>query len=340
MILLPVVVLLACQTWQDARRASEMAQVVQLHSLALKAQEHYQVFSNGVANAVETSRISPAAVAALWDARHALDELGHRAQTAEWVSAAKNISSMAETLDADPRIPTVHRLRQPIADGHAAIFKVQAAYERQLNDLTHRSIDESVLGTQIVIMVSLVALLLTIWCVFRMIHYLSQPLALAVSIADRIADGSTIDEADFNLHIDVGNLIHSLGRMYRSQRTYQRDAEAHRRGLEEKIGQLAESQASLAEAQHLAQMGNWSWDRSLPLGRWSDETYRILGFEPGECEPHWRNYVKLVDVHEQDTLRSDMHRLLSEPGSFEAEHHITTPQGLYRVIHTQTSSRA
>ncbi len=115
---------------------------------------------------------------------------------------------------------------------------------------------------QIVIGVSILVLLMTIWCVFRMIHYLSRPLELAVSIADRIAEGGIVAEGHFNLQLDVGNLIRSLGRMYRNLKSAQSEAHVHRKGLEEKIDQLADSQTSLAEAQHLAQMGNWYWDRA------------------------------------------------------------------------------
>ena len=87
-------------------------------------------------------------------------------------------------------------------------------------------------------------------------------------------------------------------------------------------------------------MGNWYWDRAGARGNWSDEMYRLLGFTPGECAPSWRNFLRLVDATEQASLRAQFRSLIARPGSVSVEHHITSPDGLYRVIHTQTSSRA
>src|SRR6185369_14717050 len=102
----------------------------------------------------------------------------------------------------------------------------------------------------------------------------------------------------------------SLGRMYRSLNNFKADAVEYQRGLEEKIEQLAASQSSLAEAQRLAQMGNWHWDRSKKVASWSDEMYRVLGYAPGACEPDWKNLVRLVDVRERPGLREQLRRIM------------------------------
>jgi PAS domain S-box-containing protein len=44
---------------------------------------------------------------------------------------------------------------------------------------------------------------------------------------------------------------------------------------------LRESEMRLAEAQHIAHIGNWEWDLTNDLMYWSDEAYRICGLEPG-----------------------------------------------------------
>ena len=195
-ILLPVVALLVYQTWQDARRSVQMEHLAQLHGLALAAKERYATFLNGATDAVDTSALSRSAVSALWDARHALDELGQRSQSAEIVHAAKSIFAMAEALEADAGVHTLRALGEQIALARAVIHEAQADYDLQLNELIQQSIKQSALGVQIVIGVSILVLLMTIWCVFRMIHYLSRPLELAVSIADRIAEGGIVATAN------------------------------------------------------------------------------------------------------------------------------------------------
>ena len=87
-------------------------------------------------------------------------------------------------------------------------------------------------------------------------------------------------------------------------------------------------------------MGNWHWDTSKKVAGWSDEMYRVLGFAPGACAPDWKNLVRLVDVRERPGLRELLRRIITVPGSLSAEIHITTPDGLYQVIHSQASSTA
>ena len=48
---------------------------------------------------------------------------------------------------------------------------------------------------------------------------------------------------------------------------------------------LKESEAILAEAQRLAHVGSWDWDVVTGEVRWSDEVFRIYGFEPGTFTP-------------------------------------------------------
>src|SRR6266550_16414 len=43
---------------------------------------------------------------------------------------------------------------------------------------------------------------------------------------------------------------------------------------------LRESEAYLAEAQRLSQTGSWAWSRTDGIRYWSEECYRILGFDP------------------------------------------------------------
>ena len=48
---------------------------------------------------------------------------------------------------------------------------------------------------------------------------------------------------------------------------------------------LRESEASLARAQFIAHIGNWSWDLGTNELEYSDECYRLLGYKPGEIRP-------------------------------------------------------
>ncbi len=339
-ILLPVVVLLAFQSLDDIRRAEVLQRLHRLNTLADQARERYTVFNNEAAAVTPATALSPSALAALKSARDRVVELGERTDPRPLAEAVQGLSAMAQALEANPGLDTLNTLRAQMKSVRSAIHRTQAEYDLKVDEAIRLLAEQSRLMAQFAVVVTILVLAMALMFVWRLIHGLSRPLTLAVSIADRVAEGRAVEEREFDLRGDVGDLIRSLGRMYRSLNIYKAEAAEYQRGLEEKFGQLAESQSSLAEAQHLAQMGNWYWDTSKPTARWSDEMYRILGYQPGACAPEWKNFVALVDVREQDALHEQVRAVMAAPGSFSAENHITTPDGLYRVIHSQTSSIA
>jgi hypothetical protein len=50
---------------------------------------------------------------------------------------------------------------------------------------------------------------------------------------------------------------------------------------------LRDLTARVDNAQHLAQMGDYDWHISSDTNRWSDELFRIYGFEPGSFNPSY-----------------------------------------------------
>jgi PAS domain-containing protein len=50
--------------------------------------------------------------------------------------------------------------------------------------------------------------------------------------------------------------------------------------LKRKESALRASEHMLAEAQHIADIGSWTWDLATGQLQWSDEHYRIFGVEP------------------------------------------------------------
>jgi len=67
---------------------------------------------------------------------------------------------------------------------------------------------------------------------------------------------------------------------------------------------LRESEQVLKEAQQLAHVGNWERDLFANTNYWSDEMYRILGYEPGEIEPTFENFFKHIHPDDQEKFFS------------------------------------
>lgn len=61
---------------------------------------------------------------------------------------------------------------------------------------------------------------------------------------------------------------------------------------------IIDNESLLKEAAEIAHFGSWETDVPNRVNRWSDENYRILGYEPGETRPGMENF--LLSVHPED----------------------------------------
>ncbi len=66
---------------------------------------------------------------------------------------------------------------------------------------------------------------------------------------------------------------------------------------------LRESEENLANAQEIAHVGSWEWDLISNEVKWSDELFRILGFEPNEVKPSFDLWSKMI--HPSDVEKSE-----------------------------------
>jgi|GEM_PF-755049 PAS domain S-box-containing protein len=105
-----------------------------------------------------------------------------------------------------------------------------------------------------------------------------------------------------------------------------------RRKADEK---LRASEASLANAQRLARLGDWAWDRDSGLTHWSTELYRILGLEPLVVKPSYSAYLALVHPDDHATVRRAIRVLLSKAQPFGIDHRVTSPAGTTRIVRLQ-----
>ena len=97
---------------------------------------------------------------------------------------------------------------------------------------------------------------------------------------------------------------------------------------------LRESEASLAKAQRIAQLGNWSLDPVSHAMTWSDETYRILGIEPSAEIPRQDEFV--ARVHEKDRAAVDqaLQSAIQSGRECEVEHRIYSANREIRWVET------
>ena len=96
---------------------------------------------------------------------------------------------------------------------------------------------------------------------------------------------------------------------------------------------LRRSEARLAEAQRMANLGNFEWDTKTGRVWWSDETYRIYGFEPGKLSPTLETVADVFHPEDRHLLRAAIDNAFYEDKPHDFEHRIVRPDGEVRWIH-------
>jgi diguanylate cyclase (GGDEF)-like protein/PAS domain S-box-containing protein len=102
---------------------------------------------------------------------------------------------------------------------------------------------------------------------------------------------------------------------------------------------LRRSEANLAAAQRLAHFGSVELDlisledpEKNPV-RWSDEVFRIFGYEPGVIEPSRRAFFRIVHPDEREEVRQSLDYALRESKPYTLDFRIIRPDGAERNIH-------
>ncbi len=110
---------------------------------------------------------------------------------------------------------------------------------------------------------------------------------------------------------------------------------SERTQAEQKLGV---SEANLATAQRIAHLGSWSLelidlqDMDKNRLRWSDEMFRVLGYEVGQIEQSRPNFLRAVHPADRHLLNDGLAKSLREKTGFSIEYRIVRPDGAERLV--------
>ncbi|HZE68291.1 MAG TPA: PAS domain-containing protein, partial [Pyrinomonadaceae bacterium] len=98
--------------------------------------------------------------------------------------------------------------------------------------------------------------------------------------------------------------------------------------------ELRQSEAYLAEAQKLSHTGSWAWSPKKGIRYWSEECYRVLGFDPRDGLPRFEEFFQRVHPDDQVEFNEVTRRAIREKLDVETEYRIVHPSGAVRDIHS------
>jgi PAS domain S-box-containing protein len=98
--------------------------------------------------------------------------------------------------------------------------------------------------------------------------------------------------------------------------------------LQEAYHQLTLSSEQLEQAQEIAHLGHWNLDLNDMSLDWSDEIYRICGWQPKEFPPSYKRFIQAVHPDDRDQVRQTLDQAIANPERpFKLEHRLIQPNG-------------
>jgi PAS domain S-box-containing protein len=134
-------------------------------------------------------------------------------------------------------------------------------------------------------------------------------------------------------------LVDTFGRTRHTQASYVPDVvDGEVRGffvLVTDVTPRVEAQRAMDEAQSLAGVGSWEMPVGSGVMSFSDELFRIFGYEPGEIVPTVETLMAQVDPRDADRVAAARARASADGVGYDLEYRIRRPDGTVREVHSR-----
>src|ERR1044071_5005007 len=90
----------------------------------------------------------------------------------------------------------------------------------------------------------------------------------------------------------------------------------------------------LDTTQSITHIGTWEWRMGGAAVTWSDELYRIYGFEPRSVAITIEWFLSRIHRDDRDRVEREIQSALGKPGRFAYRERIVRPDGAVRTLDT------
>lgn len=98
------------------------------------------------------------------------------------------------------------------------------------------------------------------------------------------------------------------------------------------LRELADLRSRVDNAQRLADMGDYDWHIETDTNTWSDQLFRIYGYEPGEIEPAYEVFLQHVHPDDRERIRAVHQQAYATGEPYEMVERIVRPDGELRYL--------
>jgi PAS domain S-box-containing protein len=118
----------------------------------------------------------------------------------------------------------------------------------------------------------------------------------------------------------------------RSYAELELEVKSRTREVQSALERLRSSDIRFIEAQQLANIGSWERNLHDNTATWSDELFRICGFEPQSFYPSFERFFDIVHPDDREQLSRRIQEASQNHQAFESEHRIVRPDREVRVL--------
>ena len=98
------------------------------------------------------------------------------------------------------------------------------------------------------------------------------------------------------------------------------------------LNEVIANEAMLRQTEHLANLGSWQADLVTGVNKWSDGSFRLYGFEPGEVEPGYQRFIDHVHKDDAEKLKMDLEFAVANLNEYAGKYRIITKNGEVKYV--------
>ena len=96
---------------------------------------------------------------------------------------------------------------------------------------------------------------------------------------------------------------------------------------------LRQIEQHLVDAQAIAHLGSWEWDFQTGRNTWSDENYRLLGYEPGSVASSYDSWVNRIHPDDRSRVQEYLRLAFNGTTHCDIEFRVVHPNSEIRFVH-------
>lgn len=98
--------------------------------------------------------------------------------------------------------------------------------------------------------------------------------------------------------------------------------------------ELAQLRQRMDNAQQLANMGDYDWHIPTDTNRWSDQLYRIYGYEPQSFNASYERFLSMIHPDDRERIQALHQHSYATGEPYEMIERIVRPDGETRYLHS------